>query len=209
MRLEFKAWIQRIEVAIATQRMLRFARNRHVTGEASIPERFAVTANLALAFLSDGRIPEAQYTAEAALEMAKELETLSELQPIDMSVQAAISKVFSILQRIVALPVAAELEKSSKHCNSDCQVNVEAGPGGPYQECYPVGCRVRVASGSVLRGFVEPTWKFHHPVQPEQLKFAGFVSVVSHVAFYHGGDVLYNLRDTGDYTWHELCVVGE
>jgi hypothetical protein len=81
------------------------------------------------------------------------------------------------------------------------------GPLPPYQELYPVGTRVRVATEDVLRKFTRPAWKFHHPLQPEQLEFANEISTVSRVNFYHGGDVLYHLENSGDYWWHELCLL--
>jgi hypothetical protein len=32
------------------------------------------------------------------------------------------------------------------------------------------------------------------------------VSTVSSIGFYHGGDVLYQLRDAPRYTWHDACL---
>ncbi len=81
---------------------------------------------------------------------------------------------------------------------------------GPYQERFPIGCPVQVADSDALAHFKE-TWEFHHPLQEEQLQFAGLITTINSVGYYHGGDVLYGLRGTGGYTWHEACLraVGE
>jgi hypothetical protein len=70
-----------------------------------------------------------------------------------------------------------------------------------YQEKYPVGTTVTIASTERLLKF-KSEWKFHHPLQEAQLLFAGTTDKVRTVGFYHGGDVVYNLeKATG--TWHE------
>jgi hypothetical protein len=76
---------------------------------------------------------------------------------------------------------------------------------GPYSERYPVGSAVRIASLQQLQEFIR-TWKFHHALIPEQLKYAGMVTVVQAVGYYHGGDVVYTLRDTRDFAWLEPCL---
>jgi hypothetical protein len=78
----------------------------------------------------------------------------------------------------------------------------------PYKELYPVGTKVRVAGRAKLDDFLR-TWKFHHPLPPEQLLDADRIAEVVSVAFYHGGDVLYGLRDVPG-TWHEewFCQSG-
>lgn len=70
-----------------------------------------------------------------------------------------------------------------------------------YQEKYPVGTTVRVASLKRLQAF-KRGWKYHHPLQDDQLLFAGTVHKVRTVGFYHGGDVIYGLEDAPG-TWHE------
>jgi hypothetical protein len=77
----------------------------------------------------------------------------------------------------------------------------------PYKELYPVGTKVRVAGRAKLDDFLR-TWKFHHPLAPEQLLDADRVAEVINVGFYHGGDVLYGLRDVPG-TWHEECLLPE
>jgi len=69
---------------------------------------------------------------------------------------------------------------------------------------HTTGSAVRVANESVLENFAK-IWKLHHPLTPEQLAFAGRETIVTSVGFYHGGDVLYELRDLPGI-WHERCV---
>jgi hypothetical protein len=70
-----------------------------------------------------------------------------------------------------------------------------------YEARYPVGTMVRIASLDRLRAFKQQ-WKYHHPLDPEQLKYAGTADKVCSVGFYHGGDVLYDLENAPG-TWHE------
>ena len=74
----------------------------------------------------------------------------------------------------------------------------------PYAELFPVGTRVQVVPRSRLQDF-HNTWRYHHPLQTEQLSFAGHQATVSEVAFYHGGDVLYTLSGIPGL-WHECCI---
>jgi hypothetical protein len=70
-----------------------------------------------------------------------------------------------------------------------------------YDEKYPVGTLVRIASRDRLRA-LKQQWKYHHPLGDDQLKFSGTADKVCGVSFYHGGDVLYQLEDAPG-TWHE------
>lgn len=80
----------------------------------------------------------------------------------------------------------------------------------PYREQFPVGSEVRIADSAVLEQF-RRTWRLHNPLTDEQLAFAGQVSIVSKVAFYHGGDPLYVLSNVPGL-WHEgllsSCSIG-
>ncbi|MGC2406419.1 MAG: hypothetical protein WA431_08425 [Candidatus Cybelea sp.] len=76
---------------------------------------------------------------------------------------------------------------------------------GPYKERFPIGCAVQVADEETLNHF-KATWKYHHPLDVAQLEFAGLITTVRSIGYYHGGDVLYGLRDTGAYTWHDACL---
>jgi len=62
----------------------------------------------------------------------------------------------------------------------------------PYKEAFPAGTEVRIADREFLDDFVA-TWKYHHKLQSEQLAYAGRVTKVEGVSFYHGGDPLYKL----------------
>ena len=70
-----------------------------------------------------------------------------------------------------------------------------------YQEKFPAGTSVRIASLDTLLAF-RRDWKYHHPLQESQLRFAGMVAKVKAASFYHGGDVLYTL-DGVEGIWHE------
>jgi hypothetical protein len=74
-----------------------------------------------------------------------------------------------------------------------------------YQERFPVGSKVRVADASVLERFLRPTWAYHHPLDPANVRLAASVRVVASVGFYHGGDVLYALEGVHGQ-WHEDCL---
>ena len=75
-----------------------------------------------------------------------------------------------------------------------------------YQPRFGVGARVCTVSTEDLRAFQAAWQHLHHPLTAEQLALAGVESVVTEVSYYHGGDVLYNLRDVPG-TWHEQCLM--
>ncbi len=50
-------------------------------------------------------------------------------------------------------------------------------------------------------------WKWHHPLEDVQIAFAGQLTAVATVGYYHGGDVLYTL-DGVPGIWHEACLEG-
>jgi hypothetical protein len=76
---------------------------------------------------------------------------------------------------------------------------------GPYHERYPVGSFVEVAPIEALTEFMR-TWKYHHKLQPEQLRFAGKRLKVRSVGYYHGGDCVYELEGAEEYRWLEPCL---
>jgi hypothetical protein len=55
-------------------------------------------------------------------------------------------------------------------------------PKGPYQESFPIGSIVCIASRETLEEF-ERTWKFHNKLQPGQLNYAGKSGKVLAVGF--------------------------
>lgn len=72
---------------------------------------------------------------------------------------------------------------------------------GPYSAEYDVGSCVRILTEAALSNFMG-AWRFHHPLQPSQLRYAGRTARVRSVSFYHGGDELYELEDIPGI-WHE------
>jgi hypothetical protein len=75
----------------------------------------------------------------------------------------------------------------------------------PYQPRFPPGVQVRVVDEPTLSRF-KAEWHWNYPLQEQQLRFAGLRTKVAKVGYYHGGDALYTLDDTGDYVWHEACL---
>ena len=73
-----------------------------------------------------------------------------------------------------------------------------------YKESFPVGSDVRIAAVEELEQF-RREWRYHHPLEAEQVSFAGRAATVATVGFYHGGDVLYTLEDIPGI-WHECCL---
>jgi hypothetical protein len=75
-----------------------------------------------------------------------------------------------------------------------------------YDPQFRVGARVRTISADELRAF-QTGWQLHHPLTAEQMAFGDVESVVAEIGYYHGGDVLYHLKDVPG-VWHEQCLVG-
>ena len=75
---------------------------------------------------------------------------------------------------------------------------------GPYKADFPVGTRVRVGDQAELEQFLRE-WKYHNPLQAEQLAFADRPAAIVSVGYYHGGDELYQL-DGIPGIWHERCL---
>jgi hypothetical protein len=73
-----------------------------------------------------------------------------------------------------------------------------------YKATFPEGSKVRVISMPALEIFARD-WKYHHKLQLEQVQYAGAVSTVKEVSFYHGGDQLYVLEDVPGI-WNESCL---
>jgi len=75
----------------------------------------------------------------------------------------------------------------------------------PYDAKFNVGEIVRIKSREDLELF-QKTWKYHHPLSDEQLKYGGMTGSVKEVGFYHGGDALYDLEAIPGL-WHEECLL--
>ena len=75
----------------------------------------------------------------------------------------------------------------------------------PYNPAkFLVGSSVRIKPRAELETF-QREWKHHHPLQGDQLSYAGHTATVKAAGMYHGGDVLYQLSDIPG-TWHEVCL---
>jgi hypothetical protein len=74
----------------------------------------------------------------------------------------------------------------------------------PYREKFPVGSSVRIKPAEELEIF-KRNWKLHHPLSAEQVAYGGKTDCVLRVSFYHGGDVVYELKSAPG-TWHELLL---
>ncbi len=75
-----------------------------------------------------------------------------------------------------------------------------------YHALFEVGAPVRIQSLDALNAF-RSSWKYHHPLVEEQLAFADHRATVDTVGYYHGGDVLYTLKEVPGI-WHEQCLEG-
>ena len=76
---------------------------------------------------------------------------------------------------------------------------------GPYIEEFPVGTVVRIQTREFLEQFSRD-WKWHHPLESDQLKYANSHARIKAVSFYHGGDELYVLENVPGI-WHEGCLI--
>src|SRR6476620_8250630 len=74
----------------------------------------------------------------------------------------------------------------------------------PYKEQFPTGTKVRVVDREVLEAFSK-NWQYHHKLEPAQLGYANYVTAVTKVTFYHGGDPLYEIHGAPGI-WHEQCL---
>ncbi len=82
---------------------------------------------------------------------------------------------------------------------------MDQAPQYLYEAKFPVGTAIRIAARTTLEGFLRPAWRFHHPLDPAQLDWAGKSAQVRWVGFYHGGDQLYELEGVPGI-WHEHCI---
>lgn len=78
---------------------------------------------------------------------------------------------------------------------------------GIYNAEFPETSRVRIANAEKLEDF-QRRWKYHHPLQSDQIPYADRTAIVTNVMFYHGGDELYELADVPGI-WHEECLTAQ
>jgi hypothetical protein len=69
---------------------------------------------------------------------------------------------------------------------------------------FAVGSEVRIADRAFLESFLE-AGQYHNELEPEQLDYAGRVTKVKEVTFFHGGDEIYALEGIPG-VWHEECL---
>ena len=74
----------------------------------------------------------------------------------------------------------------------------------PYHEIFKKNEIVKIKNMNYLTQF-QKNWKYHHTLTDEQIKYAGKVTKVKEVSFYHGGDALYEFRNVPGI-WHEELV---
>jgi hypothetical protein len=75
---------------------------------------------------------------------------------------------------------------------------------GPYNPEFVRRSTVKIRDAAFLESF-RKSWSYHHPLQPEQLAFAGREAEVATASVYHGGDELYTLVGVPGI-WHESCL---
>ena len=68
-----------------------------------------------------------------------------------------------------------------------------------YHAAFLCGEKLKIKPISFLRQYLRPEWPSHNPLEPEHLEFAGQRVSVSAVSYYHGGQILYQLRGIPGY----------
>jgi hypothetical protein len=156
---------------------------------------------LARAFKSAGNYTNAKYTATYLEKRIAELRSSEKGLP-------GLREPLDLAERITAMTLSlpntvATVDRSAAVAT---RLAADAFPSpGTYAERYPVGSFVEVAPIEALTEFVR-TWKYHHKLQPEQLRFAGQRLKVRSVGYYHGGDPVYELEGAEEYRWLEPCL---
>lgn len=158
--------------------------------------RLAGELELVHTFRLAGRYSEAKYTAAAVqrhlLDVLAQSKSQARPDGLAESIQQYVREIDELPDTINVTDRSAEIVARRE---------TQPGP-----ESYPVGTRVRVAPLDILRAF-KTSWNLHHPLEEEQLKYADTWGCVKAVGYYHGEDVLYSLDSTGDFVWHEQCLV--
>ena len=106
----------------------------------------------------------------------------------------------------MATGLEATVFDSDKLCR-DTDTEIAMGKTkGRYNAEYAEGSLVRIADRPSLEQF-KRDWRWHNPLQTEQLEFGGRLAKVKSIGFYHGGDELYELEGIPG-VWHEGCLRG-
>lgn len=156
---------------------------------------------LALQFKFGGMYTEAKYTVDFVGRHAQEFASDTR---IDAETRTALETIVKFADEILELPdtIANRVERSAAISRRE---KFPGKPPGPYLERYPVGSPVKIAPPEELEAFMR-TYKYHHPLVPEQLRYAGMLTIVRTVEYYHGGDVIYTLEGTERFAWLEPCL---
>ena len=64
-----------------------------------------------------------------------------------------------------------------------------------YHSAFDAGEYVTIADLETLQAF-QQSWEWHHPLEDEQLAFAGTNDRIAGVSYYHGGTTLYEFAET-------------
>ncbi|MCJ2669649.1 MAG: hypothetical protein LN416_03955 [Candidatus Thermoplasmatota archaeon] len=73
-----------------------------------------------------------------------------------------------------------------------------------YHSTFREGEKVRIRDRDYLRRF-QKEWKFHHNVTDSQIEYGGNLDIVKQCGYYHGGDVLIELKNAPG-VWHEMLL---
>lgn len=152
-------------------------------------------------FRSAGNYTNAKYTATYLEKRTAELRSSEKDLP---GLREALDLAQRIAVTTLTLPnTVATVDRSAAVVT---RAAADAFPSpGPYAERYPVGSLVEVAPLETLTEFMR-TWKYHHKLQPDQLRFAGKILKVRSVGYYHGGDPVYQLEGAEKFRWLEPCL---
>jgi hypothetical protein len=143
---------------------------------------------------------EAKYTAGFVKSHAQELAADAR---VDSETRMALETTVKFADDILELPdTLPTVDRSAAISRRE---ELPRKPPGPYSERYPVGSPVKIAPPEDLEEFMR-TYRYHHALVPEQLRYAGMLTIVRAVGYYHGGDVIYTLEGTEKFAWLEPCL---
>jgi len=155
---------------------------------------------IALKFKSGGMYTEAKYTVGFVKRQANDFAADPRA---DGETSMALGTVIDFADEVLALPDTVRTVDRSAALSQ--RKERPRKPPGPYSERYPVGSPVKIAPLEELEEFMR-SYKYHHALVSEQLRYAGMLTIVRAVEYYHGGDVLYALEGTEKFAWLEPCL---
>jgi hypothetical protein len=163
--------------------------------------RLSEAIRITLQFKCGGRYTEAKYAVAFVKRNAQEFASDTR---IDAETRMALETIVKFADEILELPdtTANRVDRSAAISRRE---KLPRKPPGPYSERYPVGSPVKIATLEELEEFMR-TYKYHHALVPEQLRYAGMLTIVRTVEYYHGGDVIYTLEGTEKFAWLEPCL---